>query len=143
MNINAIAAAAALLAAGIPAVALAQTTSAPVSIVSETIVPQVAGAARFQQGFVSYAFVNHAAVPATEVDLALVGNGESLATLRNVGTFSTGIAIERSIATEAIARDQQLTIAEVKFADGTVWTNDDVAPHALRQAGDVSLVDSF
>jgi hypothetical protein len=143
MNIKAIAAAAALLAAGIPAVALAQTTYAPVSIVSESIVPQVSGAELFQQGFVSYAFVNNAALPATEVDFALVGNGESLATLRDVGTFSQGVTIHRSIATEAGARDQKLTVAEVKFADGTVWTNDNVAPQARRQAADVSYEGAF
>ncbi len=141
MNIKAIAAAAAVLAAGLPAVANAQPT-APVSIVSQTIAPEVTDAAWYQQGFASYAFVNHSAVPATEVDLTLYGNGEPLATLRDVGMFSKGITIQRSIATEALARDQQLAVAEVKFADGSVWTNDEAAPHALRQTA-VSFLSDF
>jgi hypothetical protein len=131
MNINAIAAAA-VLAAGTPVVAFAQTT-APVAIVSSTIVPQVADASRFQQGFVSYTFVNMANTPATEVDFALEGNGQTT-TLRDVGTFSKGVAIERGLAIAGEARDQQLSVAEVKFADGSVWTNDVVAPQPRRQA---------
>jgi hypothetical protein len=137
MNLKAIAAAAAVLAAGSPAVAFAQTT-APVSIVSSVAAPQIADASIFQQGFVRYAFVNNAAVPATEVDFTLQANGDALATYRDLGTFSKGVAIERFITTDASVRDLQLTVAAVKYADGTVWTNDSAAPQALRQA-DVSL----
>ncbi len=143
MNIKAIAAAAALAAAGIPVAAPAQTTYAPVSIVRTAIEPQVADAALFQQGFVAYAFVNTSAVPATEVDFALVGNGESLATLRDVGTFAKGVTIDRFVATPAAARNEALTVAKVTFADGAVWTNDAVAPHAVLQTADVSLIDAF
>jgi hypothetical protein len=137
MNLKAIAAAAAVLTVGSSAVAFAQTT-APVTIVSSVAVPRVADASIFEQGFVRYAFVNNSAVAATEVDFTLQANGETLATYRDLGTFTKGVQIARFVATDATAPDQHLTLDAVKFADGTVWTNDAVAPQALRQA-DVSL----
>ena len=133
MNLKAVAAAAALLAAGAPAFASAQTT-APVSITGSQVQAENVGASRFEPGAVSLSYVNHRDVPATEVNFTLSSHGQNLGTYTDYGTFSKGVAIDRYFTTDEAAADQQIDIASVKFADGTTWTNDEAVPQRLRQA---------
>ena len=133
MNLNAVAAAAAILVAGAPALASAQTTS-PVAITGAQIVPQNIGAALYQQGEVRFSFVNNRNVPATEVDFTLSSAGQDLGTYYDYGTFSKGVNIDHFFVTDETAHNQQIKIASVKFADGTTWTNEPAAPQQLRQS---------
>jgi hypothetical protein len=132
MNMKIIATAAAVLAAGItPALASAQT-AAPVALVASAAEPQIADASAYNTiGSASVSFINTSNVPATEVDFTLSSNGEALTTLRDVGNFAPNVRVNHTFANDQVARDQQLSIAEVKFADGTVWHND--APLPLGQ----------
>jgi hypothetical protein len=122
---------AAIFVAGIPAVALAQTT-APVTIESSQAQPQITDATRPEIGSAMVTFVNKNNVPATEVDFTLSSNGEALQTLTDTGTFAPGVAISHTFATDQTARDLQLSVAAVKFADGTTWKNDGPLPQGQR-----------
>jgi hypothetical protein len=143
MKLNAIAAAAAVLALGVaPALASAQTT-APISLIYSDAQPQIADASAYNTlGIAQVSFVNTSNVPATEVDFTLSSNGEPLATLRDVGTFAPNVTIEHTFANDRTARDQQLSIAQVKFADGTVWVNDAPLPLGQRAVHDWMSTDA-
>jgi hypothetical protein len=140
MNLKAVAAAAAILAAGAPALASAQTT-APVAVTGSSIFAENAGASIYQPGEVDFQFVNNRYVAATQVDFALSSGGQQLGVYHAYGTFSPGVKIDKVFRTDEVAPHQQISVASVKFADGTTWTNDTVAPQARRQADDVSLLD--
>jgi hypothetical protein len=135
MKLTSIAAAAAVLALGVaPALASAQTT-APVALTASSAQPQILDGSGYNTtGIADVTFVNTSNVPATEVDFTLSSNGEPLATLRDVGTFSPNVSVSHTFANDQTARDEQLSIAEVKFADGTVWVNDAPLPLGQRAA---------
>jgi len=132
MKLSSVAATAALLVAGSMGAAVAQT-AAPVTLISSQAQPQIAdGSAYNQSGSATVSFVNTTPVPATEVDFTLSSNGETLDTFSDVGTFAPNVKIDRTFANDHTARDQQLSIREVKFADGTVWINDEPLPAGQR-----------
>jgi hypothetical protein len=135
MTIKTIAAAAAVLAAGlVPALVSAQTT-APITIVASQAQPQISDTSAYNEsGIAQVTFVNTGNVPATEVDFTLSSNGEALTTLRDIGTFAPNVTISHTFANDQIARDQQLSVSEVKFADGSVWVNDAPLPLGQRAA---------
>ncbi len=133
MNHKAVAAAAAILVAGAPALASAQTT-APVAITGEQVQPQTIGAELYQQGEVRFSFMNNRNVPATEVDFTLSSAGQDLGTYYDYGTFPKGVTIDNFFVTDETAHNQQIKIASVKFADGSTWTNEPAAPQELRQS---------
>jgi hypothetical protein len=120
---------------GMPAIALAQTT-APVSLIDSAAQPSIEDATRPENGSAMVTFVNHGSVPATQVDFTLSSNGEALTTLTDTGTFSPGVAISHTFATDRTERDLQLSIADVKFADGTEWVNDAPLPQGQRAVHD-------
>jgi hypothetical protein len=118
-----------------PAFALAQTT-APVALVASHAEPQITDIARPEIGSAMVSFVNHSALPATEVDFTLSSNGEALATLTDTGSFAPGVTIDHTFATDRTERDLQLSIAKVTFADGSVWVNDAPLPAGQRAVHD-------
>jgi hypothetical protein len=142
MNLKAIAATAAVLVAGSPLVASAQT-NAPVSIAASQIQQTYGVFNDFSYpGLVQVAFVNHRNVPATEVDFNLEANGQLVDRFQDVGSFAKDITVRHTFQTPANDLNQTITVASVTYADGTTWTNDVApAPRALRQA-DVSY-DAF
>ena len=128
MNLKSVAATAAVLLGATATAAFAQTT-APVTIVSSQALPQIADAgAPNQSGFAGVTFVNTNIVAATEVDFTLSSNGAPLATYRDTGTFAPNVRISHTFANDQTARDQQLSVARVTFADGSVWTSDNRLP---------------
>jgi len=133
MKLTTIAAAAAILALGVaPALAAAQT-NAPIAIVSSDAQPQIADASGYNtNGIADVTFVNTTGVPVTEVDFTLSSNGEALTTLRDIGTFAPNVTINHTFANDETARDQQLSVAQVKFADGSVWVNNAPLPAGQR-----------
>jgi hypothetical protein len=143
MKRTTIAAAAVVLALGVaPALVAAQTT-APIALVASNAEPQIADASAYNTaGIAAVTFVNTSNVPATEVDFTLSSNGEALKTLRDVGTFSPNVTVSHTFANDQTARDQQLSVAEVKFADGTVWVNDAPLPQGQRAVHDWMSTDS-
>jgi hypothetical protein len=132
MKLQAIAAAAALAAVS-PAIALA-AGDAPVAIVSSHVQPASAGSALPEPGSVQFSFVNQSRVPATEVDFAFTSYGEIVGTYRDVGSFAQGVTIDRSFGTDRTAPNEQVAVAAVKYADGSVWLNDNAPASARRQA---------
>ena len=125
-----------------PAMALAGTQAAAAPIVVTSVTAQPAGSFGYQQislggavtegqpGFVSVTYHNTAAVAATDVVFELVDNGLPVGRISDVGTFAPGVTIKHVFNNFSPA--EQITVAEVKFADGSVWSS---APTALRQAG--------
>jgi hypothetical protein len=139
MNLKAIAATAAVLVAGSPLAASAQTT-APVAIADSQIQQSYGIFSDFAYpGLVTVSFVNNRNVPATEVDLNVEANGQVVDSFQDVGTFSKGVTIRHNFQTQATNLDQKVTVASVTYADGTTWSNEDAAPRTLRQA-DISFV---
>ena len=128
MNFKSVAATAAVLLGASATAAFAQT-NAPVTIVSSQAQPQIADAGENnQQGVAGVTFVNTNIVPATEVDFTLSSNGAPLATYRDIGSFAPNVRISHSFANDQTARDQQLSVARVTFADGSVWLSDNRLP---------------
>jgi hypothetical protein len=122
---------AALLLAGAPAVALASagTTGDPIAI-SDTQVQPADGGHGNGAGFVSVAFNNTSNQVATEIVFELDVDGAYTDHFNDVGSFTPGTTIRHAFQTDSSEADQQLKVAEVKFADGSVWVNDsgDAAP---------------
>jgi hypothetical protein len=114
---------AALLLAGAPAVALADTGSDPIAISDVQIQPADGGHGN-GAGFVSVAFDNTSGKAATEVVFELDVDGAYTDHFNDVGNFTPGSTIRHAFQTDSSAADQQLKVAAVKFADGTVWVND-------------------
>ncbi len=138
MKLTSIAAAAAIIVAGSPVIASAQT-NAPVTVAESQIAPSLGVHSGFAYpGLVSIAFVNNRNVPATEVDFDVEANGNVVDRFSDVGSFAKGVTIRHSFQTQADALNQRVTVASVTYADGTTWSSDEIAPRALRQA-DVSF----
>jgi hypothetical protein len=116
---------AALLLAGAPAVALASAAPAsdPIAI-SDTQVQPADGGHGNGTGFVSVAFDNTSNQVATEVVFELDVDGAYTDHFNDVGTFTPGTTIRHAFQTDSSEADQQLKVAAVKFADGTVWVSD-------------------
>jgi hypothetical protein len=116
---------AALLLAGAPAVALASDvpSSNPIAISDIQVQPADGGHGN-GAGFVSVAFDNTSSQVATEVVFELDVDGAYTDHFNDVGNFTPGTTIRHAFQTDSSAADQQLKVAEVKFADGSVWVND-------------------
>jgi hypothetical protein len=119
---------AALFLATAPAAAYASTATpgAPITISDVQVQPANEGDGR-GPGFVSLAFNNTSNQTATEVVFELDVDGAYSDHFDDVGKFTPGTTVRHAFQTDSDAADQQLKVAEVKFADGSVWLND-VAP---------------
>ncbi len=126
-----------MFVAVMPVAALAQTSTpaaqvtTPVTILQSMAQPQITDATRPENGFARVRFVNAATAPAVEVDFTLSSNGEALQTFADKGSFAPGAVVDHTFATDEVERDLQVSVAAVKFADGTVWMN--TAPLPLGQ----------
>jgi hypothetical protein len=127
MNIKSTAATfgAALILAGAPVVALASagTSSDPIAISDVQVQPADGGHGN-GAGFVSVSFDNASSQTATEVVFELDVDGAYAEIFNDVGNFTPGTTIKHAFQTDSSASDQQLKVAEVKFADGSTWVND-------------------
>jgi hypothetical protein len=127
MNIKSTAATfgAALILAGAPVVALASagTSSDPIAISDVQVQPADGGHGN-GAGFVSVAFDNASSQTATEVVFELDVDGAYAENFNDVGNFKPGTTIKHAFQTDSSASDQQLMVAEVKFAVGSTWVND-------------------
>jgi hypothetical protein len=133
MNIKQTAAAIAAITslASAPTIALADTTTSSPIVVSH-VETQSAGEGR--PGFLSLEFKNTSNVTATKV--VFVSNGPAyFQRIKDVGTFTPGVTITHGFFNYSDTGDQQLTVQEVDFIDGTSWQNDQtLKPRSRRQA---------
>jgi hypothetical protein len=75
-------------------------------------------------GFVRAAFLNRGDVAATEVRFAIESCGERYAVIDDVGYFSSGVSIRHRIHNDSISSDAKVHIAEVRYPDGSTWSED-------------------
>jgi hypothetical protein len=135
--------AATTIAAAAPAIASAETT-APVAISSVQNTPALGYLNTYNPGLLTVAFQNTSNVPATDVIFELDSNGKYLDQYDDAGSFAKGVSVTHSFNNWETAIDQRVAVAEVKFADGSVWINSAIpAPHALRQEGADSSVSAY
>jgi hypothetical protein len=120
---------AALLLAGAPALASADTQSGPIRIDSVHLVAQALTEREVAPDAALISFTNEGASAATDVVFALESeSGFVLDTYNDVGSFAPGVSVRHSFSDHNDAsRGQQVVVAKATFADGTVWTNPDVA----------------
>jgi len=138
----AISIAAITLLAGGPAMALANTDAlgAPIDVTSvQTKSTDVPGAASEFGGYSTHSYVaisvtfhNTRNVAVTGVTFDVISNGATIGQITDTGTFAPGVTISHQYDTNSNAANQQLTVASVKFADGTTWVN---SSRPLRQTG--------
>jgi hypothetical protein len=86
---------------------------------------------RLKPGHLSVTFHNTAPVAATHVTFEVSTDDRHVARVTDVGTFSPGISISHHLDYDSIETRPFLRVAEVRFADGSVWTN---PARARRQA---------
>jgi hypothetical protein len=68
------------------------------------------------------AFTNDNNSRATEVVFAVLNRGSVAKRLDDVGSFTPGVAIDHTFANQS-GGIQAVAVAQVKFADGSVWNN--------------------
>lgn len=85
---------------------------------------------RLKPGHLSVTFHNTAPVAATHVTFEVSAADRHLARVTDVGTFSPGVSISHHLDYASNESRPFLRVVEVRFADGSVWTN----PRAHRQA---------
>jgi hypothetical protein len=115
---------AALLTAGAPALAqMAPYQQGPIHLDSAHVAPLIDEGTMTQDGgFVRVAFTNERSVPATDVVFAVVNqHGATLQTIHDRGTFSRGVKVSHLLSTLVSERHVHLTVARVRFADGSSW----------------------
>jgi hypothetical protein len=152
VNIKPVAASIAALAllAGGPALAAADPTSVPVAVNSAAAAPititstelQLPSVTQSMSGFgfnefyapgsLTVSFRNNGTVAATDVIFQLDANGAPAGRISDVGSFAPGVTIVHHLNVDPSDANEHVSVAEVKFADGSVWINQ--APRALRQA---------
>jgi hypothetical protein len=113
---------AALLLAGAPAAAFADTALSNPIVVSDVQVQPVSEDHQVGSGVVSLAFDNTSNQTATEVVFEL-DSDTSVEHFDDVGSFAPGVTIRHAFPSDNSAADAQLKVVQVKFADGSVWTN--------------------
>lgn len=134
MNIkNAAATIAALtLLAGAPAIARAAATDSGNPIVVSNVYFDSANNFKGTgPGSVSFNFRNTSQTAATDVVFVLDAAGTQVDQFDDRGTFAPGVAIRPTFPTAAEASDVQVKVAQVTFADGSVWVPD-AAPLPYR-----------
>ena len=120
---------AALLLAGAPALASAETQSGPIRVDGVQLISQSTSEYDVAPVAARISFTNQGASPATDVVFALESNsGYVLDTYDDVGSFAPGVAVHHSFNDHNLAGDgQRVAVAKATFADGTTWINPDVA----------------
>lgn len=87
-------------------------------------------------GLVTLSFENTADVPATDVTFDLSSAGQNLGDYDVRGTFAPGVEIQHeSFGTPSVIAPEQLSVAEIRYADGSTWQNENQPnPTERRQA---------
>lgn len=111
----------------------------PVALHNVQITPQYTFEYQPDIGFVNVAYTNERDVAATEVVFRLYADGFAVSTIKDKGTFTSGTVIKRTFLDPSESLDEEVSVAEVDFADGTVWTNPGPRS-ALRQSSDSDLL---
>jgi hypothetical protein len=122
---------AALLIAGSPVLASAADNQAgPIRVDNVQLLSRNLGDYSVAPIGAEFQFTNQSSVPATNVVFALTSDsGFVLDRYTDVGTFSHGVNIRYEIPDDNNAEQgQRVAVAQATFADGTVWTNPDLAP---------------
>jgi hypothetical protein len=124
--------AAALLLAGAPALALADsmpdnTAGAPVQLNNVQFTAENTADGSFGPAAAEIAYTNASSQPATEVVFAVMSDGNVADMYDDVGTFSPGVLIDHTFPATETADASQVAVAQVTFADGSVWLNPDFA----------------
>jgi hypothetical protein len=131
--------AAATVAAIISLVSTPAITLADVPASSPIVVSHVATQSSYDgtAGLLSFEFENTSDVTATKVVFEVNGSAY-FRRINDVGTFKPGVAIKHAFLDYVSTPDQQVTVEEVDFADGTSWPNY-AAPTSRRQAASSDL----
>jgi hypothetical protein len=79
-------------------------------------------------------FRNDGDVAATAVTFDILTDGKYAGRIDDVGTFTKGATIDHSFRWVDVRHGQSLEVAQVRYADGSVWTNDTLPPAPRRQA---------
>jgi hypothetical protein len=134
-------AASAAQTAPIEAFAIVATTNAtfggPIQLNNVIIQPSAGWQNNFAYpGLTEIQFTNRNASPATDIVFALRGTrGQVIGKIEDVGNYVQGQTVRHTFINNETDPNQQLTVEEATFADGSVWTNPaPVAPIARRQA---------
>jgi hypothetical protein len=122
---------AALIVAGAPALASAQTTQdGPIRLDKVSITQYYGVYSGFEPGRVSVSFTNESAVAATDVTFDLTdAAGNVLAQYKDSGSYQQGATVRHTFEDIHVEDNQKLEIASVTFADGTSWSA--AAPNAV------------
>jgi len=136
---------AALLLAGAPALASAQTQTGPIRVNAVQLVTQSITEHDVAPVAAEIGFTNEGTAAATDIVFALESDsGYVLDTYNDVGTFAPGVAIRHSFNDHNDASEgQQVVVAKATFADGTVWTNPDVTLETASTPAEGVAVSSY
>lgn len=109
--------------------------SAPVRLNGVQVMPIMGGDRDIAVQRTVISFTNLDPIPAKEV-LFFVrdGNGRVIDSYDDYGTFSQGVEIRHTFSALAPDSDPKLNVAEVTFADGSVWFEGQPSPMLRRQA---------
>lgn len=129
-------AAAILVAMPALGVASAPATNNTIALQSYVVydTPNLEGNIPFQ-GHVRVSFRNDGDVTATAVVFDVRDDHTGAERINDVGTFARGATITHEFHYLNVHAGEELQVAEVRYADGSVWTNDDTpGPLVRRQA---------
>jgi hypothetical protein len=118
--------AAALLLAATPVLASAAQTG-PIRIDSFQITDQSLSEHAVVPVGATIAFTNTNDSPATDVVLGLQSDGAVVDQVEETGTFAKGVTIKHYFGTDVTDNAEQVAVLKATFADGSVWTNPDLA----------------
>jgi hypothetical protein len=121
---------AATVIAGIPALASdTALQSGPIRISGAHLYPsRHDDDNRDHPGSLGVEFTNTKAAPAVKVAFVIVSSeGAILDRIYDVGSFATGVPISHIFRDTLDTLDQQVAVATATFADGTTWSNPNVA----------------
>jgi hypothetical protein len=126
---------AAVLLAAAPALAsAADSQTSPIRLDNVQIFTTPSPEVDYYPGSADVSFTNDSDVPATRIQFALVANGVVLDRINDVGSFAPGVTVKHHFADSDSTPDQKVAVAEVTFADGSIWTNSDVPQSPLEPA---------
>jgi hypothetical protein len=129
-NISSLTAAvgAALLLAGSPALASAQSMPAsPIQIDRVQVVDRASNDVANAPIGVEIAFTNEQAAPATHVVFALESGGIVTGYVNDAGSFAQGVTVNHNFADNSLRNVEHVAVVQATFADGTVWNNPNVS----------------
>ena len=115
-------AAALMIFAGVPAVSLAQTAATASPIVLHSNIEADSGHFdRYVPGVINATFTNVGTATITEVVFEVSHDGTPMQRIEDVGSYAPGSTTHHTFPDVHEAYDQRLDVAEVHFADGSVW----------------------